>query len=662
MKKKWYIIMLFIFFCLFENVFALEVDKFTITTENKVKAQTDLGSEGLNTYYPYKSTLYEFIDELGNYNILFEIYNDDNYMGWIKLDSNFKVISEIKIDKKLEIFGNALYEDGYLYVVTGRNDLTELPSGATASSYPTDYTDAIVLSVAKYDSTGKLIKNLDISGRETSHVVAKIVADGTKNLSHLEYGARNPFRSGNCDLAINDGVLVVFYSKKMYNGHQMSDLMMIDTNTLDYLTRPTTMEAKNKFAGIRGGNARKWVSHSFDQRVIITSDGQYLFVDQGDAFSSRGFAVTKTYQGTYRLSLKEFYPFHFRESANEPYGYNDTFANLGNIIEVDDGYILVASSEKTLSINYANSRGANESRNLFIQKYKKDFENQTSETLNVFNTTVRKSETSRTSTAGLGELFLSEKGETDYGVKWLTNYTNNKTILGSRAIKIENNKIAILWAEQDIKANGSSFSLTGARRYYYEIIDSNGNLIQEPVEITNANLSNVIHYNFDGYNIYWTQEGKNNNELIVYRLNVKEEEPKTEVSLNKTSMKLLVGKSETLKATTNPSTNNLSWTSSNPNVATVDKNGFVVAKESGVTIITVTTPDGETAHCEVKVVNSILGDSNQDGVVDIKDVFKAIKVQFVKINNNIQNIDFNKNGYIDIVDIFNIFYKFLFSE
>lgn len=79
----------------------------------------------------------------------------------------------------------------------------------------------------------------------------------------------------------------------------------------------------------------------------------------------------------------------------------------------------------------------------------------------------------------------------------------------------------------------------------------------------------------------------------------------TGVSLNKTSASLQIGGSETLTATIAPAdaTNkNISWTSSNTTVATVDNNGKVTAKAAGNTTITVTTVDGnKTATCSVTV-------------------------------------------------------------
>ncbi len=87
------------------------------------------------------------------------------------------------------------------------------------------------------------------------------------------------------------------------------------------------------------------------------------------------------------------------------------------------------------------------------------------------------------------------------------------------------------------------------------------------------------------------------------------------VSLNKTEMTLYVGNSSTLTATVLPSSSNnknVTWTSSNESVATVDQIGKITAVSSGITTIIVTTADGgKTASCTV-LVKPI-----PDGAVDL---------------------------------------------
>ena len=80
--------------------------------------------------------------------------------------------------------------------------------------------------------------------------------------------------------------------------------------------------------------------------------------------------------------------------------------------------------------------------------------------------------------------------------------------------------------------------------------------------------------------------------------------PVTGVTLNKTSTSLYVGDTETLTATVQPgnaSNQNVTWSTSDASVATVE-NGVVRATGRGTATITVTTEDGGfTAHCTVTV-------------------------------------------------------------
>ena len=86
--------------------------------------------------------------------------------------------------------------------------------------------------------------------------------------------------------------------------------------------------------------------------------------------------------------------------------------------------------------------------------------------------------------------------------------------------------------------------------------------------------------------------------------------PVTGVSLNKTSLTLTEGETETLKATVAPDNatdKSITWSSSNASIATVDASGKVTAVAAGTATITVKTTDGgKTADCAVTVNQKVI--------------------------------------------------------
>lgn len=88
----------------------------------------------------------------------------------------------------------------------------------------------------------------------------------------------------------------------------------------------------------------------------------------------------------------------------------------------------------------------------------------------------------------------------------------------------------------------------------------------------------------------------------------------TGVTLNKTKAEMEEGESLTLVATITPSdaTNkNVTWTSSNKEVATITNTGIITAIKEGTTNITVTTEDGnKTATCTITVKGKVSEDDD----------------------------------------------------
>ncbi len=82
------------------------------------------------------------------------------------------------------------------------------------------------------------------------------------------------------------------------------------------------------------------------------------------------------------------------------------------------------------------------------------------------------------------------------------------------------------------------------------------------------------------------------------------------VTLNKTTLSLVIGNTETLITTVlpdNATNNKVIWSSDKPEFATVDNTGKVTAVAVGTTIVTVKTEDGnKTATCTVTVTESTI--------------------------------------------------------
>ena len=114
--------------------------------------------------------------------------------------------------------------------------------------------------------------------------------------------------------------------------------------------------------------------------------------------------------------------------------------------------------------------------------------------------------------------------------------------------------------------------------------------------------------------------------------------PITEVYLDKSSATLTEGDTATLTATVLPEnttySKDVSWSSSNSAVVTVDANGTVTAKSAGTAVITATTENGKTASCTVTV-------NKKNTYTGLRDVDGQLKY----FNNG--NIDTTYTGFAD---------------
>ena len=111
-------------------------------------------------------------------------------------------------------------------------------------------------------------------------------------------------------------------------------------------------------------------------------------------------------------------------------------------------------------------------------------------------------------------------------------------------------------------------------------------------------------------------------EIVESTITVESSTPVQNFEITTNSTNLLTGMSQTLVASSQYA--NITWTSSNPAVATVSADGVVKAVSSGTTIITCSSNGITSAPFTVNVTS--VGDVNHDGSITIADVTALVNI------------------------------------
>ena len=94
----------------------------------------------------------------------------------------------------------------------------------------------------------------------------------------------------------------------------------------------------------------------------------------------------------------------------------------------------------------------------------------------------------------------------------------------------------------------------------------------------------------------------------------------TSISLANASANLIVGMTMKLEATINPedaTDKDITWTSSNTDVAIVSPEGIITARGAGITIIAASTYNGKTAKCPITVIQPVTAISLNDATATL---------------------------------------------
>ena len=128
---------------------------------------------------------------------------------------------------------------------------------------------------------------------------------------------------------------------------------------------------------------------------------------------------------------------------------------------------------------------------------------------------------------------------------------------------------------------------------------SKGQLVKGAVVYVVSGYSKVA----DGYTWYKLKVGSN----YYYAVKTYLTKVVSAITLNRTSMNLYKGYTNTLKATVAATNKTVTWTSSDKSVATVSSTGVVKGIKLGTATITAKTAAGKTATCKVTIVAPVTG-------------------------------------------------------
>ncbi|MCD8099541.1 MAG: S-layer homology domain-containing protein [Oscillospiraceae bacterium] len=332
--------------------------------------------------------------------------------------TDFVLLSQNYIDAELDLFGGFYSGASYNFFVFGQNN--------TAQSDSTE-----VIRVVRYTKDWTRVDSVGLYGANTT----------------------KPFNGGSLRMTESGGYLYIRTSHEMYttsdgNNHQAN---------LTFEVRESDMTITDYNYGITNSTTG-YVSHSFNQFIMVDDSGNLIALDHGDA-SPRSMVLTKynakagssTFGGS---SLNNCTTVNVLSLYGEE-GDNYTGANIGGLEYSDSSYLVAGSSTTQDEASYSDP------------------------TRNVFVTVTSRSNFSSGGTQ----------------IKWITDYSygDYSHISTPQLVKISSNRFLLMW----------TIDLTGLN---YVFLDGSGNMTSE-IYTTNSGLSDCQPIVVDG-TVMWYCSGQ----------------------------------------------------------------------------------------------------------------------------------------------------------
>jgi len=410
-------------------------------------------------------------------------YMDEGLAYAYAFDNRLKIVTPSKalsIEMKYPMLGDVISDDeGNFYIVWGKEG--------------TKNTDETIF-ISKYSPAGEHIKTTGFVG------ISPLGADGNTKI---------PFVAGNCVSAIHNGILMVNYAREMYNGHQSNNVIGVYTEDM-FPYEFETYYWNSQRADV------PYVSHSFNQSVIYSEKaGDFIFANHGDAYD-RGFIIEKLHKRINTDNIKMLYEFtysplnvfHFYLEPNSNYDMfivNKTFAQLGGLVETSKGVVLVGASAKSIG-----EAAKTEKQNLFIQIFD-PLSREISPSMFVGG--IERSGETSFDIYDTGNTPLTKV--TDYGVIWLTDYTD-RDVIAPQVVEGDDH-IIILWTERFEEQ--SEYFYNYKVESFYMVLTADGNIVTPATSLGRLQLNSYeapVYHN--GY-VYWAYAYKGTIRVVSIPIN-----------------------------------------------------------------------------------------------------------------------------------------------
>ena len=233
-----------------------------------------------------------------------------NFMKWSAYprlvaetyDSNFQLISSVDLDMELDLWGGFYAGEDYNFVIFGQEN-------------PSEDDNAEVIRVVKYDKDWNRLGQASLRGANTTI----------------------PFDAGSLRCDEYNGYLYVRTSHEMY---QSGDGLNHQAN-LTFSVRESDMTITDGYHDVVANKG--YVSHSFNQFILVDSQGRLVALDHGDAYP-RGACLSiydnKAGSDTFANGCKTFNLTTWSGRVGE----NTTGANVTDLAETSSGYLAAYSS------------------------------------------------------------------------------------------------------------------------------------------------------------------------------------------------------------------------------------------------------------------------------------------------------------------------------